>query len=405
MKLIPNLYPFFLLALIQLFPLVARAQTTVTGTIQSGGLNREYRLYVPAAYRPGTPVPLLFNLHGYGSNNLEQEAYGNFRPIADTANFLIVHPNGAVNPLGSRDWNTFLAPGSGGVDDVAFLSALLTDLQSRYSIDVNRVYSTGMSNGGFMSYELACQLSGRIAAVASVTGSITTARLAACRPQHPMPILEVHGTADTTVPYNGTSALGITFTPIPDVLSYWVQLNGCNPAPAVTMLPNSSTTDFSTVERSVWSGGRQGSEVQHLRIIGGGHTWPGASLAPGFPQQSATNPTNQDISASVEVWRFLRRFRLNRLQVLPTTPAADAGPDFTISPNPVGDDAQVLVQASRPLRPAQVGLLDALGRTLPAPAAAGPNGTVQLDLSAVPSGLYLVQVELAGRYHRYKVVR
>ena len=86
----------FLLALSQLSPLTGRAQTTVTGTLQSGGLTREYRLYVPAAYRAGTPVPLLFNLHGYGSSNVEQEAYGDFRPVADTANFLVVHPNGAV---------------------------------------------------------------------------------------------------------------------------------------------------------------------------------------------------------------------------------------------------------------------------------------------------------------------
>jgi polyhydroxybutyrate depolymerase len=407
MKMSLNFGALFLLALIQFGALTGRAQTTVTGTIRSGGLAREYRLYVPAAYRAGTPVPLLFNLHGYGSSNVEQEAYGDFRPIADTANFLVVHPNGALNVLGARDWNTFLPPGSGGADDVAFLSALLTDIQSRYSVDANRVYSTGMSNGGFMSYELACQLSARIAAVASVTGSITTARLATCTPQHPTPVLHIHGTADATVPYNGATALGITFAPIPTVLRYWVEFNGGNPTPAVTALPNPSSTDFSTVERSVWSGGRQGSVVAHLRIIGGGHTWPGASLGPGFPPQSATNPTNQDISASVEIWRFLRPFRLSRLQALATAPgnAGVTAADVTVAPNPAGPDGEVLVRAKQPLRPTQVRLLDALARVVPAPATAAPTGAVRLDLRALPSGLYVVLVEQAGRYYRHRLVR
>lgn len=384
--------------------------TTVTGTIQSGGLTRDYRLYVPAAYRAGTPVPLLFNLHGFGSNNMEQEVYGDFRPIADTANFLIVHPNGAPNALvgGSRSWNTVTLPaGLAGPDDVAFLAALLDEIQANYSVDVNRVYSTGMSNGGFMSYELACRLSGRIAAVASVTGSMAPDRLstpALCTPQHPTPVLEIHGSADATVPYAGGLALGVFPTaPIPAVLSYWVQLNGCNPTPTVTLLPDLNATDNSTVERSLWSGGRNGSTVLHYRIIGGGHTWPGAAI----PRAGLV--TNQDISASVEVWRFLRRYRLNQLL---STGLATAAPapnpaqlSWSVAPNPAGPDGQVLVHASRALQPAQISLLDALGRRLPPHATATAGGTVQLDLSGLPGGLYLLQVELAGRKYQQKIVR
>ena len=383
-----------------LAPNQLRAQSTPSGTIVSGGLTREYKLYVPASYRAGTPVPLLFNLHGFGSNNLEQEAYGDFRPIADTANFIIVHPNGAINALGARDWNTFSAPGSGGVDDVAFLSALLDRLRTEYSINPNRVYSTGMSNGGFMSYELACKLSSRIAAVASVTGSITTARLAVCTPQHPTPVLQIHGTADATVPYEGGGFFG--FAPIPTVVEYWRQFNGAAATPVITQLPNTSTTDFSTVERSVWRGGRNGSEVQLLRIIGGGHTWPGANTNPPFPAQSSTRPTNQDISASVEIWRFLRRQHLN---LLLSARAAAASVSLSVAPNPAGPDGQVLVRAGRALRPAQVLLFDQLGRRQPVAAVAGPDGTVQLDLGTVSSGMYLLQVELNGRRYQQKLVR
>ena len=93
------------------------AQTTINSTIQSGGLTRDYRLYVPAIYTGTTSVPLVLNLHGYTSNNQQQEFYGDFRPIADTANFLVVHPNGTMDPNGNRFWNTF--NGGSAVDDVA----------------------------------------------------------------------------------------------------------------------------------------------------------------------------------------------------------------------------------------------------------------------------------------------
>ncbi|HPI09028.1 MAG TPA: PHB depolymerase family esterase, partial [Saprospiraceae bacterium] len=174
------------------------AQTTLTGTIQSGGLTREYRLYKPAVYNGSTAVPLVINMHGYSSNNLEQEFYGDFRGIADTANFLIVHPNGTLDNQGQRFWNAF---GTGSnVDDVGFISDLIDTLSAAYNIDPQRIYATGMSNGGFMSYSLACELNERIAAIASVTGSMAPIKLASCNPQRPVPVMEIHGTADGVVP-------------------------------------------------------------------------------------------------------------------------------------------------------------------------------------------------------------
>lgn len=379
------------------------AQNTISGTIQSGGLTREYRLYIPAAYRAGTPVPLLFNLHGLGSNNVEQEAYGDFRPIADTANFIIVHPNGVASLFG-RGWNVVGAPGTGSnANDVAFLSALLDKLRTEYSINPNRVYSTGMSNGGFMSYELACHLSGRIAAVASVTGSMGPDRLdptnaAFCTPQHPVPVLEIHGTADNTVRYEGGLAFGIVATaPIPSVLDYWRNFNGTAATPTVTTLPNTNTADNSTVERQVWTGGRNGSVVHHLKVIGGGHTWPGTKFPAG-----GSGATNMDINASVEVWRFLRPRYLNLL--LSSNAPSRPEPAFTVAPNPAGPNGQVLVAAGRTLRPAQVRLLDALGRPVAVAKTTTTDG-VQLDLNGLTSGLYLLQVELNGRQYQQKLLR
>ncbi|TGE21044.1 extracellular catalytic domain type 1 short-chain-length polyhydroxyalkanoate depolymerase [Hymenobacter metallicola] len=379
------------LGLALLLPGFSQAQSTVTGTIVSGGITRDYRLYVPAGYSPGKAVPLLFNLHGYGSNNLEQEFYGDFRPIADTANFLIVHPNGTLDASGSRFWNTFVAPGAGGVDDVAFLSELLTALQSRYTIDPDRVYSTGMSNGGFMSYELACKLSNRVAAIGSVTGSIVQSRLSACTPQHPVPVMEIHGTADNTVPYNGN----ILFAPIPTVVDYWVRFNGCSPTPTVTNVPNTSTTDGSTAERYVYSGGRNGSVVEHYKIIDGGHTWPGAAVTIGV--------TNRDINASREVWRFLRRYRLSQLSTPLAAAAAASGQRLQLYPNPV--ENVLTIRAAQPATAAQVSVRDNMGRLLPVSTTVAADGSLRLATHAWLPGLYLVGVEQKGKVQYQHIVK
>ena len=376
----PNL---MLLLLLLAAPAALRAQTTVVGTIRAGGLVREYRLYVPAIYNTTThAVPLLLNLHGYGSNNLQQEAYGDFRSLADTANFLIVHPNGVFDATNNRNWNTF-GPRGTGIDDVAFLAALIDTLASRYRLDPQRIYSTGMSNGGFMSYELACQLGNRIAAIASVTGSMTAGRLADCTGGRPVPVLEIHGTADNTVPYTGGTAL--QFVAIPTLLSSWVQRNGCNPTPTVTAVPDLSTADGCTAERSVWAGGRNGSVVEHFRIIGGGHTWPGAAFVIGV--------TNQDISASREAWRFLRRYRL--AQLLPARDAAvPAAPRLLLLPNPATD--LLRLDAGQRLAPEALTVRDALGRRLAAPAQSLPDGRLELTTATWPAGMYLLAVALPG---------
>jgi polyhydroxybutyrate depolymerase len=376
-----HLWSLLLLLALLAAPATLRAQTTIIRTLQAGGLTREYRLYVPAIYtRTSGAVPLLLNLHGYGSDNLQQENYGDFRPIADTANFLVVHPNGTIDGANNRNWNTF-GPRGTGVDDVAFLSTLIDTLARRYRIDPNRVYSTGMSNGGFMSYELACQLGNRIAAIASVTGSMTAGRLAGCTSGRPVPVLEIHGTADNTVPYAGGTAL--QFVAIPTLLSSWVQRNGCNPMPVVTAVPDINTTDGCTAERSVWSGGRNGSVVEHFRIIGGGHTWPGAAFVIGV--------TNQDISASREAWRFLRRYRLATL--LPTRGAVlPATPKLLLLPNPATDLLQL--DAGQRLPAEALTVHDALGRRLPATAQLLPDGRLQVATAGWPAGLYQLAVAL-----------
>ena len=287
------------------------------------GIARTYKLYVPAIYSGNTAVPLLFNFHGYTSNSNEQMFYGDFRNIADTANFLVVHPQGTLDANNTTHFN--VGWGGSSVDDVGFTEALLDSLSAAYSIDQNRIYAVGMSNGGFMSFRLACELSNKIAAVGSVTGSMLPSTLLNCNASHPMPVIQIHGTTDATVPYNGST--GWT-APVANVLNHWATFNNCSPVPTIVNVPNTNLSDGSTVEKYTYDNGDNCSEVVHFKVTNGQHTWPGSifNLA----------GTNYDINASVEIWNFLSKYDIFGL--ISCNPAQvdeqKGSVDFQVFPNP-----------------------------------------------------------------------
>lgn len=269
-------------------------------------------------------MPLVFNLHGYTSDNTQQFLYADFRAIADTANFIIALPNGTIDPTGNRYWDTF---GLGQVDDLGFISALLDTISANYSIDAQRVYSTGMSNGGFMSYDLACFRSERFAAIASVTGTMLTSRLSACAAVHPTPVMQIHGTADPTVNFLGGSGL----SGIENLVQHWVDFNNCDPIPEYTLLPDINTMDGCTAEHFVYQNGDNGTTVEFYKVLGGGHTWPGSPFVIGV--------TNQDFNACKEIWRFFSQYTLDTDATVRSTAAAEKV--FTVGPNPSMDNFQI----------------------------------------------------------------
>jgi polyhydroxybutyrate depolymerase len=282
------------------FNAYTHAQQTINGTIMHNGILRSYILYVPAIYSSSTAVPLLFNFHGYTSNASQQLVYGDFRPIADTANMIIVHPEGTLDVNGNTHFN--VGWGGSAADDVGFTEALIDSISSTYSIDQSRIYAVGMSNGGFMSLLLACTLSERIAAVGSVTGSMTPSMISSCNLTHSMPVIQIHGTSDATVPYNGIAGFSSS---VENVLDYWVSLNTCNPSPVVENVPNSNVNDGSTVEKYTYENGDNCSEVVHYKVIDGGHTWPGSLIV--------LAGTNLDFKATKEIWNFVRNYTLTGL--------------------------------------------------------------------------------------------
>jgi polyhydroxybutyrate depolymerase len=361
------------------------SQTTIIDSMLFGGIQRTYRLYIPAKYKSTTAVPLVLNLHGLGSNAKEQEVYGDFRSIADTADFILAHPNGTQSGTG-QGWNNFGALGS-GVDDVGFLSALIDKISGKYSIDKNRIYSTGMSNGAFMSYDLACFLNTRIAAIASVTGSMITSHLKACKANRPTPVMEIHGSADNIVSYDGKGGI-ISSTHIDTLVNFWVRFNSCS-APIVTTLPNINTTDGSTVEHRVYNNGKNGSTVELYKVIGGSHSWPGA---PGN-----TAGTNKDFSASKEIWRFFSQFRLD--QVTSVDPLSIENIEVNLFPNPSSTGFEI--NTSQPMN-YTVRIFNSIGQQVMETKSEGSS--IYISRNNLQAGIYVVQLDYSNHQVFKKMV-
>lgn len=238
---------------------------TITDSIQHGGIKREFTIYVPKKYSAISPVPLLFNLHGYTSNASEQMWYGDFRNIADTAGFIIVHPQGSKYH-DTTHWNTGGWTPLSTVDDLEFLDSLIYYMVTKFKIDPKRIYSAGMSNGGEMSYLLACKLGYKIAAIASVGGAMTPETFNACQPGRAIPILHIHGTSDQVVPYTGDR----TAISIEAGLRFWARNNNCDSIPNIIAMDNTNLSDSTTAEHIVYRGV---TAVEHFKIISGDQTF------------------------------------------------------------------------------------------------------------------------------------
>jgi polyhydroxybutyrate depolymerase len=219
---------------------------------------------------------VVLNFHGYTSNAWQQESYSGMSDKADEAGFIAVHPDGIQN-----SWNAGGCCGGAaqqGIDDVGFVGDLLDALAADFCVDPARIYATGMSNGGFMAQRLACDLSDRIAAIASVAGYNVTDR---CEPTRPVPVMHFHGTADATVDYGGVDA----------TIRGWVQRNDCTGGPVTTYSNGDASCE-------TYSGCADDASVVLCTIDGGGHSWPGAFGA------------NSGIDATDALWDFLSAHRM-----------------------------------------------------------------------------------------------
>jgi polyhydroxybutyrate depolymerase len=259
--------------------------------------DRDYTVVLPDGYDGSTPVPLVLALHGGGGNREsaarvtctdgESDASSCLHVQARARGWAVVFPDGVPKWRGSesRSWNA----GGGedgwrcvggtaceeGSDDVQYFRDLLTDLESRVNVDVTRIVATGLSNGGAMSHRLACDLADQIAAVAPFGGGLQLTTTGTCAPSRSIPILYTHGVDDPCWPYAGGATdcpigkdLG-NFVSAERTLDDWKTVRGCKVDPTEEALPDTKDDGTSTT-RLTW----EGCGLTHLRVEGGGHTWP-----------------------------------------------------------------------------------------------------------------------------------
>ena len=371
----------FTLMVMLFFTLHLTAQQNLSGTIYSGGLDRAYLIHFPPNFDSADELPLVFNLHGYTSNAAQQALYSQMNDVSDDGNFIVCYPDGI-----GESWNVGL-PGGSSADDVGFLSDLIDSLHLLYNVNLDRVYSCGMSNGGYMSYKLACELSDRIAAIASVTGSIVPSMENNCSPTRAVPVMEIHGTADPVVAYNGSSFAN----PIEEVVQFWVDKNACLDAPVTIEIPNLVTLDLSTAERIEYLNCDDEAEVVFYKVENGGHTWPGAAILVGT--------TNQDFDASVEIWEFFNRFDLNgSLTAVNNRPEIAAIQAF---PNPTSD--KVFLN-NLPAKTQEIRVFDATGRVVESVQNIA-NSSFEMSLDNLNVGFYWITVQSENGLQTLRIVK
>lgn len=212
-----------------------------------------------------------------------------FSTISENENLIVVNPQ-AVGGV----WTVNGFPVSGADDDLGFILVLVDALSQTYNIDSSRIYATGMSNGGFLALDLACNASDTFAAIAPVSAVMTGNLLQSCAPQRPIPVLQTYGTADDQIPYEQAQVS----------IEWWVNFNQTSTTPTVTdlddLFEDNGNGINQTVQRFVYANGTDGVSVEHLKIEEGGHNWPGEL-------------GDSDINISEEIWQFLSRYELSGL--------------------------------------------------------------------------------------------
>lgn len=267
--------------------------------LTAGGADHPVRILVPGSF-DGEPLPVVIDWHGLGADGDAQASLSGYEALAEREGFVSVHPTGVGDETDARSsWQLRTTDDEAPRDDLAFAGALIDELVAGWCADASRVYSTGMSNGGFFTARLICELGDRLAAAVSVAGLWHPD---SCPPDISVPYLAFHGTADQFVPFDGSGDSVLVggdgpplpaefFTSvIPDEFAEFAAASGCAAATVDTALaPDMVRHDYTEC--------RDGAELAFVEVVGGGHTWPGAD---GVPPSA--------LDATVDGWAFMSRF-------------------------------------------------------------------------------------------------
>ncbi|MDM4139549.1 MULTISPECIES: PHB depolymerase family esterase [Mycobacterium] len=264
-----------------------------TQTISSGGAGRTFHLYRPQGLTDA--VPMVVMLHGGFGNGAQAERSYHWDAEADSGHFLVAYPDGL-----DRAWNAGTCcgePGRLNTDDVGFITAMVAAIEREIPVDRARIYVTGMSNGAMMALRLGCQ-SDTFAAIAPVAGTL----LSDCSAARPASVLQIHGTADDRVPYNGGpgKAFDADGSPRVDgpsaesVNATWRAIDGCGP-------PSSTIAGDVTTQTASCADGRT---VQLISVAGAGHQWPGGERSPLAEKVAGIPAPSTALDATATIWQF-----------------------------------------------------------------------------------------------------
>ncbi|MDC0231099.1 alpha/beta hydrolase-fold protein [Aureispira] len=250
------------------------------------GADRSYILYKP--HNLPLNAPLVFVLHGYTSNSeFANFSYG-MNSVADTHSFAVCYPQGSKDNYNNSHWNANLNVST--TDDIDFLCRLAANLQTQHLLDSQRTFACGMSNGGFMSYTLACEAPHVFSAVASVTGTMSAYDWNNCNASYPVPVLHIHGVDDNIVPIDGsldTTSMWGGAPEVSDVVDYWATKNTCSTVDTL-FIPQRTTAFYHR-------NGINNSQVWFYRLNNWGHAWPLPSLGASY-------------NASSVIWSFFSMY-------------------------------------------------------------------------------------------------
>lgn len=337
-----------------------------------GGLTRNYLLHTPNNLPDN--APLVFVLHGYGGSAQGIKNYCDMDAIADANGFAVCYPQGTKDSSQSRFWNVgYDFHQDETVDDSDFLKSLALYLQAQHNFSTQYTFSTGMSNGGDMSYMLACQQSNVFKAIAPVAGSMMAWIYNSCSPTNSVPVFEIHGSNDNITLWEGdmdnSDGWG-AYLAVPDTFNFWVQQNNCTES-IIENLPNNDNSDGSTVSSEKRTSGNNNNEVWLYTVNNGGHDWPGSW-------------GNMDIDSSTEIWNFFQTYISNNTLNI----ASNEFEKTIIYPNPTANYINIKQKGLKEIR---YKLFSLHGKLL-------QMGTVsshlnRIDISNISNGLYVLKLK------------
>ena len=257
--------------------------------IEVGGVRRTFIVYRPASLPAAAPLVVM--LHGgFGSAGQAEKSYG-WDTEADRSHFVVAYPDGL-----DRAWNTgggcCGTPGRTNADDIGFITAMVSAIERRLPVDANRVYATGISNGGIMAYTLACHTT-----IFAALGPDSATELGGCPAPAPLSVIHIHGTADKNIPYQGGEGDGVAHIDgpsVPALNSRWRGIDHC-------AAPATKTAGVVTTSTAACPGGRT---VELITITGAGHQWPGAAPNPLAQRLLHTDPPSTALNATQVIWQF-----------------------------------------------------------------------------------------------------